>query len=106
MRSSPLERKLVLGVLLLFLVPTLVAGLILLVLYRRGIFRDPFAVVMTVAVGFVAMMSYLGVVAHTIGRSLVRTLQQIQLWTELIATVTRLAPLLPQVAALFGIEVP
>ena len=87
MRSSPLERKLVLGVLLLFLVPTLVAGLILLVLYRRGTFQDPFALVMTVAVGFVAMMSYLGVVAHTIGRSLVRTLQQIQLGTELIATV-------------------
>lgn len=87
MRSSPLERKLVLGVLLLFVVPTLVAGLILLVLYRRGTFQDPIGLVVTVAVGFVAMMSYLGVVAHTIGRSLVRTLQQIQLGTELMATV-------------------
>jgi DNA polymerase-3 subunit epsilon len=86
-RSSRLERKLVHGVLLLFLVPALAGGLILLALYRRGIFQDPFGLVITVAVGFAAMMTYLGVIAHTIGRSLVRTLQQIQLGTELMATV-------------------
>jgi DNA polymerase-3 subunit epsilon len=87
-RYSRLERKLVAGVLLLFLVPTLVAGAILLVLGRRGVFDDsPVALAAAVAIGFVTMMAYLGVVAHQMGRGLVGTVQEIQLGTELMATV-------------------
>jgi len=82
-----LERKLVVGILALFLVPTVAAGGILLVLYRRGLLADPSALIVTVLVGFSTMMAYLGVMAHSIGRSLVRTLQEIQRGTELMATV-------------------
>jgi DNA polymerase-3 subunit epsilon len=82
-----LERKLVSGILALFLVPTVAAGGILLVLYRRGALADPYALIVTVLVGFAAMMAYLGVMAHSIGRTLVRTLQEIQRGTELMATV-------------------
>ena len=82
-----LERKLVAGILALFLVPTVAAGGILLVLYRRGLLADPYALIVTVLVGFAAMMAYLGVMAHSIGRTLVRTLQGIQRGTELMATV-------------------
>lgn len=88
MRYSRLERKLVAGVLLLFVVPALVAGAILLVLHRRGVFDDgPVALATAVAVGFVTMMAYLGVVAHQLGRGLVGIIQEIQLGTELMATV-------------------
>ena len=82
-----LERKLVVGILALFLVPTVAAGGILLALHRRGLLADPYALIVTVLVGFSAMMAYLGVMAHSIGRSLVRTLQEIQRGTELMATV-------------------
>jgi DNA polymerase-3 subunit epsilon len=82
-----LERKLVVGILALFLVPTVVAGGVLLVLYRRGLLADPYTLIVTVLVGFAAMMAYLGAMAHSIGRSLVRTLQEIQRGTELMATV-------------------
>jgi len=82
-----LERKLVAGILALFLVPTAAAGGILLVLYRRGALADPYALTVTLLVGFTAMMTYLGVMAHSIGRTLVRTLQDIQRGTELMATV-------------------
>ncbi len=82
-----LERKLVAGILALFLVPTIIAGGLLLALYRRGVLADPYALIVTVLVGFAAMMAYLGVMAHSIGRSLVRTLQEIQRGTELMATV-------------------
>jgi DNA polymerase-3 subunit epsilon len=82
-----LERKLVVGVLVLFLIPTLVAGAIMGVLYHRGVFQDLSALILTVIVGFAAMMGYLGVMTHAIGRSLVRTLLEIQRGTELMATV-------------------
>jgi DNA polymerase-3 subunit epsilon len=82
-----LERKLVVGVLVLFLIPTLVAGAIMVVLYHRGVFQDISALILTMVIGFAAMMSYLGVMTHTIGRSLVRTLLAIQRGTELMATV-------------------
>ena len=82
-----LERKLVVGVVVLFLIPTLVAGAIMVVLYRRGVFQDVAALILTVIIGFTAMMSYLGIMTHGIGRSLVRTLLEIQRGTELMATV-------------------
>jgi DNA polymerase-3 subunit epsilon len=86
-RRSSLERKLVAGILVLFLVPTLLAGAIMVYLYRRGTFDDPFTLALTAGIGFATMMSYLGVMAHTIGRSLVGTLLEIQRGTELMATV-------------------
>jgi DNA polymerase-3 subunit epsilon len=86
-RPSSLERKLVLGVVALFLLPTIAAGGILLVLYRRDVLETPAALFTAVLVGFVTMMVYLALTARTIGRSLVRTLQEIQLGTELMAGV-------------------
>jgi DNA polymerase-3 subunit epsilon len=82
-----LDRKLVAGVLVLFLVPTLLAAAVLAYLYRQGTLADPAALAVTVIIGFVTMMAYLGFTAHTIGRTLVRTLQQIQRGTELMASV-------------------
>jgi DNA polymerase-3 subunit epsilon len=86
-RSSHLERKLVLGVLTLFLIPTVAVGAGLFVLYRNGTLADPATLALAVLLGLVAMMTYLGLVAHGIGRVLVRSLQEIQLGTELMATV-------------------
>ncbi len=82
-----LERKLVAAVVLLFIIPTAVAGAILLVLYRRGVLDEPRALLLTVLVGGSVMMLYLGTMAHGIGRWLVRTLQEIRTGTELMATV-------------------
>ena len=87
MRPWNLERKLVLAVLALFLVPTVVAGAILAALYRRGAFEDPAALVLAFVVGFAGMMAYLGLMAHGLGRALVSRLQEIQRGTELMATV-------------------
>lgn len=87
MRRSSLERKLVVGILLLFLVPTGVAGVLLLVMYRQGVLETPAALFATVLVGFATMMAYLAIMTRSIGRALVRTLQEIQLGTELMATV-------------------
>lgn len=88
MRSSKLDRKLVASVLALFLIPTLLVGALLIALYRRGVYEDsPSAITLTLAIGFVAMMAYLGAVTYVMGRALVRTLQAIQLGTELMATV-------------------
>jgi DNA polymerase-3 subunit epsilon len=84
-RSSRLERRLLLGVLTLFLVPTVVAGAILLVLHRRGLLETPGALFTAVLIGLVAMMVYLGLTTRAIGQSLVRTVQEIQLGTELMA---------------------
>ena len=49
MRPWNLERKLTLAVLALFLVPTVVAGVILAALYRRGVFEDPAALGLAVS---------------------------------------------------------
>jgi DNA polymerase-3 subunit epsilon len=86
-RSSRLGRKLALSVLLLFLVPTILAGAVLAQLYRGGSLADPTALTVAVAVGFVTMMLYLGLVTYALGQTVVRTLQEIQLGTELMATV-------------------
>ena len=49
MRSSTLERKLVAGVLSLFLIPTLLVGGVLYVLYRNGTLADPSALAVAAA---------------------------------------------------------
>jgi DNA polymerase-3 subunit epsilon len=85
--SWNLERKLVVGVLALFLIPTLVAGGALLALHQRGALDDPATLALVAVTGFAAMMGYVGVIAHTLGRAVVRTVQEIQRGAELMSTV-------------------
>lgn len=87
MLSFRLERKLVVAVLAVFIVPTVVAGAVLLALYRRGVLEDPRTLGLAVGIGAATMVAYLALVTHALGRFLVRTLQRIQLGAELIATV-------------------
>jgi DNA polymerase III subunit epsilon len=82
-----LERKLVAAVLSLFLIPTVVAAGALFALYRRGALEDPATLALVVAIGFAAMMGYLGLMTHALGRPLVRTLHEIQRGAELMGTV-------------------
>lgn len=82
-----LERKLTLAVLGLFIPPTLVAGLVLLLLYRRGLLEDPASLLAAVLIGLGAMVGYLTLVARGIGQSLVRTIEDLRRGAELIATV-------------------
>jgi len=82
-----LERKMTLGVFGLFAPPTVVAGLVLLFLYRRGTLEEPRALLTAVLVGLVAMMAYLALVAHGLGASLVRTIEALRHGAELMATV-------------------
>jgi DNA polymerase-3 subunit epsilon len=87
-RSSSLDRKLVAGVLVLFLVPTLFVGLVMFLLYQRGVFENNVSTLLvTGAIGLGIMAIYLGSAAYVMGRSLVGTLHQIRLGTELMATV-------------------
>lgn len=87
MRLTRLDQKLAAGIAGLFLLPGLLAAGVLVALYRWGAFHDVFTVLVTVVVGLAALMGYLGLIAHTIGQSMVRTLRQLQVGTELIATV-------------------
>lgn len=87
MRLTRLDQKLMAGVVGLFILPSLLGGAILIVLYRWGAFSDPLTFLVTVVVGLATMMGYLGLIAYTIGRTLVGTIQQIQRGTELMATV-------------------
>jgi DNA polymerase-3 subunit epsilon len=87
-RSSTLGRKLVYGVLLLFLIPTLLLGVILFSLSQLGLFQNnPAGLLVALAIGLLVMVAYVVTVAHTLGGSLLRNLHEIQLGTELIATV-------------------
>jgi DNA polymerase III subunit epsilon len=87
-RSSHLERKLVFGVAVLFVLPTLVAGGILLWLTHAGVFAtNPEALAVTLVLGCVTQFIYLAVVARWLGKSLVTDLQTIRLGAELMATV-------------------
>jgi DNA polymerase III epsilon subunit family exonuclease len=81
------ERKLTLAVLALFIPPTAVAGVILLLLYRRGALEEPSSLLTAVLVGLAALMSYLALVTHGLARSLGRTVKDLRHGVELIATV-------------------
>jgi DNA polymerase III epsilon subunit family exonuclease len=87
MRLTRLDQKLMAGIVGFFLLPGLLGGGVLIALYRWGAFGDAFTLLVTVVVGLVTMMAYLGLIAHTVGQSLVRTVRQMQLGTELIGTV-------------------
>jgi DNA polymerase III subunit epsilon len=83
-RSWRLERKLVVAVLLLMVLPT-VAG-ILLWLATAGLVPGTAAGRTAVALGLVGLALYLILIALALGRSLGRRLQTIQLGTELMTT--------------------
>jgi len=82
-----LERKMTLAVLGLFAPPTVVAGLVLLFLYRRGLLEEPRALLTAVLVGLAALMAYLALIAHGLGASLVRTIEALRHGAELMVTV-------------------
>jgi DNA polymerase-3 subunit epsilon len=82
-----LERKLTLAVLGLFIPPTGVAGLVLLLLYRRGLLEDPASLLAAVLIGLGAMVGYLILVARGIGHAIVRTIEELRHGAELMATV-------------------
>ncbi len=82
-----LSRKLTLSVLGLFIPPTAVAGLVLLFLYRKGLLESPGNLLAAVLIGLAAMMCYLALVAHGMGRSLVGAIEELRHGAELIATV-------------------
>jgi DNA polymerase-3 subunit epsilon len=82
-----LERKLTLGVLGLFLPPSAVAGLAVVLLHWHGVLQEPPALLAVGVLGLAVMMLCLGVVAHELGRSLVRTIQELRHGAELMATV-------------------
>ena len=82
-----LGRKLTLGMLGLFLPPTVVAGLAIVLLHWRGVLQEPPALLAVGVIGLAVMMLYLGVVAHGLGRSLVRTIEELRHGAELISTV-------------------
>jgi DNA polymerase-3 subunit epsilon len=86
-RPSGLERRLVVGVLVLCLVPAVVAGGVLLLLRREGLLETPAALFTAVLLGVPALMIYLALSVWTIGRSLVRTVHDIQIGTELMSGV-------------------
>ena len=68
MRTRPLERKLLWGVVAIFVIPTALTEGILIVLYRRAVFQDTWGLLLTVLIGLPALMAYLGWVAYAIGR--------------------------------------
>jgi DNA polymerase III epsilon subunit family exonuclease len=82
-----LARKVTLGVLGLFIPPTAVAGLVLTLLYRRGLLEEPSTLFVAVLAGLASMITYLAIVAHGLGRSLVRTVEELRHGAELMATV-------------------
>ena len=87
MRTRRLERKLLWGVVAIFVVPTALTEGILIVLYRRGVFQDAWALLLAVLIGLAAMMAYLGWIAYAIGRPVIRTVRKIQDGAELMTTV-------------------
>lgn len=82
-----LDRKLTLGVLGLFVPPTAVAALVLLALQRRGVLDQPPVLLAAALIGLGGMMFYLAVVSRGLGRSLVRTIEELRHGAELISTV-------------------
>lgn len=82
-----LDRKLALGVLGLALPPAAVAGLVVLLLHQRGQLRESPALVAIGLLGLAVTLVYVAVVAHRLGRSLVRAVLEIQRGAELMSTV-------------------
>ena len=88
MASSTLQRRLLAAVLGSFLIPVLLTGVVLLAVDRAGLSLGvPTSVVVVLWTGLVVTGVAVGLAAHTVGRSTVRTLKEVQLGTELMATV-------------------
>jgi DNA polymerase-3 subunit epsilon len=86
-RSSHLERRLLAAVLLLFVLPAVVTVAVLAILHGTGSLGDPASLVTAGLVTFAAAAAYVATIARALGRGLVRSLQAIELGTELMATV-------------------
>ena len=85
---SRLDKRLRMAVLLLFGVPGLAGAVLLLLAHRAGAFEGSTeTLVVAVLIGLVVTMGYVGLVAHGLGSSLVRTLHELRHGAELIATV-------------------
>jgi len=82
-----LERKLTLGVLGLFVLPSAVAGLAVALLRWHGVLEEPPVLLAVGVLVLAVMMLSLGVVAHGLGRSLAHTIEELRHGAELIATV-------------------
>ena len=87
MGSSRLSVRFVQGFLLLFVPPTVMAGGIFVLLYSLEVHHHPAALVATLLVGVVTMVTYLAFMVHGMAESLVAMLREMQLDTELMATV-------------------
>ena len=59
MKPRGLEQKLLRGVLAIFLIPTAVVEVVLVVLYRRGVFEDPLTLLLVVVLGLAADLAFL-----------------------------------------------
>jgi len=82
-----LERQLALRILGLFVPPTAVAGLAVILLHRHGALPESSRVLIVGLIGLAVTMLYLGVAAHRLGRSLARGVEELQHGTELMVTV-------------------
>ena len=87
MRTRPLDRKLLWGVVAIVVIPTALAEAVLIVLYRRGVFQDTWGLLLSVLIGLPALMAYLGWTAYAISRPLARTMKMICDGSELMSTV-------------------
>ncbi len=86
MRSSSLARRMVRGVLLLFVPPTVVAAGVFALLYSLRVHQHPAALGASLAVGGGALMTYLAFMIHGMADSLAATLCEIRLGVELMGT--------------------
>jgi DNA polymerase III epsilon subunit family exonuclease len=86
-RQRALERKLLWGVVAMFVVPTALTEGILIVLYRRGVFQDVGGLLLAVLISLAAIMAYLSWIAYALARPVIRTVRMIRDGTELMTTV-------------------
>ncbi|HVQ76486.1 MAG TPA: exonuclease domain-containing protein [Candidatus Binatia bacterium] len=81
------ERRLLLGLLLFFGLPTALALAALVVLHQRGAFAEPNTLLVAVLVGLPLLMAVLALLAEGAGRTLVRRVAEMRRGTEVMATV-------------------
>ncbi|HKZ05969.1 MAG TPA: exonuclease domain-containing protein [Methylomirabilota bacterium] len=81
------ERKLVIGILALFVPPAAFAVGAVLFLRARGTLADPSVLAAVLLVGSLALLAYLAVTAAALGRVVIRSLRAVRQGAELIGTV-------------------
>lgn len=87
MARRPLERKLVAGLLALFVPPAALGIAGVLVLRARGLLTDPTVLALTLLIGGLALSAYVALTAGALGRIIVRSLRAVGRGAELMATV-------------------